>query len=112
MNEDIQKVSVTFQPEAFSPNNDGYNDSYSIDLIMDKPGYICNIMVFDSSGRRLCKLADNAVLGTEEQIVWNGEDEAGNRLLTGPYIVMVEVFNTDGTVERYKDGVVLTDRFE
>lgn len=112
MNEDIQKVSVTFQPEAFSPNDDGYNDSYSIDLIMDKPGYICNILVFDSSGRRLCKLADNAVLGTEEQIVWNGEDEAGNRLLTGPYIVMVEVFNTDGTVERFKDGVVLTDRFE
>ena len=112
MNEEAQKVSVTFQPEAFSPNNDGYNDSYSIDLSMDKPGYICNILVFDSSGRRLCKLADNAVLGTEEQIVWNGEDESGNRLSTGPYIVMVEVFNTDGTVERFKDGVVLTDRFE
>ena len=112
MNEEAQKVSVTFQPEAFSPNNDGYNDSYSIDLSMDKPGYICNILVFDSSGRRLCKLADNAVLGTEEQIFWNGEDESGNRLSTGPYIVMVEVFNTDGTVERFKDGVVLTDRFE
>nr|WP_319272442.1 gliding motility-associated C-terminal domain-containing protein [uncultured Draconibacterium sp.] len=112
MNEEAQKVSVTFQPEAFSPNNDGYNDSYSIDLSMDKPGYICNILVFDSSGRRLCKLADNAVLGTEEQIVWNGEDESGNRLSTGPYIVMVEVFNTDGTVERFKDGVILTDRFE
>nr|WP_321354587.1 gliding motility-associated C-terminal domain-containing protein [uncultured Draconibacterium sp.] len=112
MNEEAQKISVTFQPEAFSPNNDGYNDNYSIDLSMDGPGYICNILIFDSAGRRLCKLADNTVLGTHEQILWNGEDEAGNHLPTGPYIVMVEVFNTDGTVERFKDGVVLTDRFE
>jgi gliding motility-associated-like protein len=112
MNEEAQQISVTFQPEAFSPNNDGYNDMYSIDLSMDSPGYICNILVFDSAGRRLCKLADNSILGTHEQISWNGEDEAGNRLPIGPYIVMVEVFNTDGTVERFKDGVVLTDRFE
>ncbi|WP_297101157.1 lamin tail domain-containing protein [uncultured Draconibacterium sp.] len=112
MNEEAEKVSVTFQPEAFSPNNDGYNDNYSIDLSMESPGYICNILVFDSAGRRLCKLADNAVLGTHEQISWNGEDDAGNQLPTGPYIVMVEVFNTNGTVERFKDGVVLTDRFE
>lgn len=112
MNEEAQQVSVTFHPEAFSPNNDGYNDNYIISLSMNKPGYICNIFIFDSAGRRLCKLADNTVLGTNEQIVWNGEDEAGNRLPTGPYIIMVEVFNTDGTVERFKDGVVLTDRFE
>ncbi|MDX8341390.1 gliding motility-associated C-terminal domain-containing protein [Draconibacterium sp. IB214405] len=111
MNGEAQKVSVTFQPESFSPNNDGYNDSYSIDLLMDSPGYFCNILIFDSAGRRLCKLADNAVLGTHEQISWNGEDEDGNRLPIGPYIVMVEVFNTEGNVERFKDGVVLTDRF-
>ncbi|WP_297087109.1 lamin tail domain-containing protein [uncultured Draconibacterium sp.] len=112
MNEEAQKISVTFQPEAFSPNNDGYNDTYSIDLLMDSPGYFCNILIFDTAGRRLCKLADNSVLGTHEQISWNGEDDAGNSLPIGPYIVMVEVFNTDGTVERFKDGVVLTDRFE
>ena len=112
MNEEVQKISVTFQPDAFSPNNDGYNDNYSVNLSMDSPGYICNILVFDSTGRRLCKLADNTVLGTHEQISWNGEDENGNQLPIGPYIIMVEVFNTDGTVERFKDGVVLTDRFE
>ena len=112
MNEEVQKISVTFQPDAFSPNNDGYNDNYSVNLSMDSPGYICNILVFDSTGRRLCKLTDNTILGTHEQISWNGEDENGNQLPIGPYIIMVEVFNTDGTVERFKDGVVLTDRFE
>jgi hypothetical protein len=111
-NEDLEKVSVTFSPEAFSPNNDGYNDIYTIDFTTDKPGYLTNIWIFDSTGRRVRQLCKNNILGTNDQITWNGEDESGQRLKLGVYIVLVEIFNTQGFVKQYKDGVVLTDVLE
>jgi gliding motility-associated-like protein len=108
-NEGLAKVSVTFEPNAFSPNNDGYNDIYTISFKLDKPGYMANIWIFDSAGRRVTQLYKNNILDTSEQIRWNGENESGQRLKLGAYIVLVEVFNTEGFVKQYKDGVVLTD---
>jgi gliding motility-associated-like protein len=103
---------VTFEPEAFSPNLDGYNDEYQIHYQLNKPGYIANIMIFDAAGRFVMQLAKNEILGTDGIISWNGEDETGQKLPMGAYIVMVEIFNTDGEVYQYKDGVVLTKILE
>ena len=99
---------VTFSPDAFSPNLDGYNDEYQIHYQLDKPEYIANVMIFDAAGRFVMQLAKNEILGTDGTISWNGEDETGQKLSMGAYIVMVEIFNTDGEVYQYKDGVVLT----
>ncbi len=106
--EDLQKISVSFEPESFSPNSDGYNDVYSVNLELDQPGYIANIWIYDSVGRQVTQLAKNNILGTSEQIIWNGKDGSGNTLRLGVYVVLVEIFNTEGYVKRFKDGVVLT----
>lgn len=111
-NKDLEKVSVTFSPDAFSPNNDGYNDIYTINFELDQPGYLANIWIFDSAGRRVRQLCKNNILGTTDQITWNGEDESGQRLKLGVYIVLVEIFDTQGYVKQFKDGVVLTDVLE
>lgn len=110
--ENITKPKITFEPEAFSPNFDGYNDEYKISYELDKPGYIANISVFDAAGRFVLKLANNEILGTNGTIAWNGEDETGQRQNLGVYVVLVEIFDTDGNVYRFKDGVVLTDVLE
>lgn len=110
--EDIQNPKITFSPEAFSPNFDGYNDEYQIQYELEKPGYIANISIFDSAGRFVMKLANNEILGTSGTIVWNGEDQTGKRQNLGVYVVLVEIFNTSGEVCQYKDGVVLTDVLE
>ncbi|MDX1283498.1 MAG: lamin tail domain-containing protein [Draconibacterium sp.] len=111
-NPELERISVTFEPEAFSPNNDGYNDIYTINFQLDKPGYICNIWIYDSAGKLIRKLADNNILGTNEQIKWNGENETGQRLKLGPYIILVEIFSSDGYVKQFKDGIILTDILE
>ncbi|MFW5773114.1 MAG: lamin tail domain-containing protein [Tangfeifania sp.] len=99
---------ITFEPEAFSPNADGYNDEYQIHYQLEKPGYLVNILIFDAAGRFVLQLAKNEILGTNGTISWNGENETGQKLPMGAYIVMVKIFNTDGEVYKYKDGVVLT----
>lgn len=109
VNEDAEKVAVTFEPESFSPNNDGYHDNYSIHFELDKPGYLCSIKIFDSAGRPVNTLAQNSLLGTTETISWDGIDESGQRLDLGVYIVWVELYDLKGNVKQFKDGVVLTD---
>jgi len=111
-NADISKPDITFGPEAFSPNFDGYNDEYKIHYELDKPGYIGNVKIFDSYGRFVLQLAKNEILGTSGEITWNGEDETGHRQTIGIYVVSVEIFNSEGEIYRCKDGVVLTDVLE
>jgi hypothetical protein len=106
--EEVIKPLVRFHPESFSPDFDGYNDEYQISYELDKPGYVGNISVFDDSGRFLFKLVNNEILSASGTIVWNGEDQTGQKLDLGVYIVLVELFHPSGGMYRFKDGVVLT----
>jgi hypothetical protein len=108
-NENLISPQITFSPESFSPNNDGYNDEYKIHYQLDKPGYYANVRVFDSAGRFVLQLTKNSLLASSGEITWNGEDETGQRQSMGVYVVVVEMFDLNGNVKRYKDGVVLTD---
>ncbi|MFW5831764.1 MAG: gliding motility-associated C-terminal domain-containing protein [Prolixibacteraceae bacterium] len=103
---------VTFKPEAFSPNMDGYNDEYHIQYELNEPGYLANARIFDAAGRLVMQLANNEILSTSGEITWNGEDETGQKQPLGMYIIAVEIFNSKGNVYRFKDGVVLTDVLE
>ena len=111
-NANTEEPVFTFAPDAFSPNSDGYNDEYQIDYLLKNPGFVANVTVFDSKGRLVCQLVKNEILGTHGKITWNGEDETGQRQPLGVYIVTLEIFNTEGKIYRFKDGVVLTGILE
>ena len=110
--ENIDEPLITFSPQSFSPNFDGYNDEYSIHYELEQPGYIANVWIFDSNGRMIIQLVQNEILGTHGEITWNGTDGTGQRQNLGVYIAVVEIFNSQGKVHRFKDGVVLTDVLE
>jgi|GEM_PF-376475 len=103
------KPVVHFEPESFSPNNDGFNDVFLIKYETGKPGFVANIKIFDSSGRFLLDLLKNGLMGTAGLFSWNGEDSTGSRQPAGVYITWVEIFNETGEVYRFKKGVVLTE---
>lgn len=111
-NDNVIKPIVTFESESFSPNLDGYNDLYKIHYEFEKPGYYANVTIFDAAGGLVLQLSKNELLGTSGEIIWNGEDETGQRQNLGVYIALVEVFDLHGNVYRFKDGVVLTDILE
>lgn len=104
-------TSVSFEPESFSPNFDGYNDEYRINYQLKKAGYIANIWIYDSLGRLMVQLVKNEILATEGSIVWDGKDKTGQKLPVGIYVVLLEMFDKTGNINRYKDAVVLTDVF-
>lgn len=111
-NNNITEPIITFEPESFSPNSDGYNDEYKIEYQVEKSGYHINILIFDAVGRFVVQLAKNEILATGGEYKWNGKDKTGQKQNIGVYVVMVEIFDLYGNVHRYKDGVVLTDILE
>ncbi len=96
--------------EIFSPDGDGFEDILLINYQLPESGYIANIMVFDSRGRRVKRLAANLLLGTEGSIQWDGSNDTGNRVSLGAYVIFIEAFDLKGQLKRYKKTVVVATR--
>jgi hypothetical protein len=98
---------VSLQPRIFSPDNDGKDDLLNIVFRFDGPGYVANISVFDDRGRKIRQL-ENSVLSAPEGILsWDGLNEHHDRVDAGIYIIVIELFQPDGKVVRYKKTTVV-----
>jgi len=105
-----EEKNITLSPKIFSPNNDGYNDRLFIHYRLEKSGYSANVKIFDSRGRLVNSLAKNEILAQEGEWYWDGVKSDNSRSALGIYIVLVELFDLDGNVKRYKKTCTLTDR--
>jgi hypothetical protein len=96
--------------QVFSPDGDGFEDVLLINYVLPESGFVANIMVFDSRGRRVKRLAANTTLGTSGSIKWDGTTDANGRASMGAYIVFIEAFDLKGNVKRYKKTVVVATK--
>lgn len=101
---------VWVDPEVFSPDNDGYRDVVQVFYEFNQPGYVANVTIFDSRGRRIRFLHDNEMLGTSGSFLWDGEDETGRKADIGIYVFFIEVFDLKGKVKVYKKTCVLAHK--
>lgn len=106
------KNEITCEPQTFSPNEDGYNDELSISFRLDKPGYIANVRIFNAVGRLITHLIKNQSLAQEGRWTWDGKNQAGQKQSIGVYIVLVELFDSEGHQTMFKKTCTLTDRLE
>lgn len=106
----VAEDEITVEPKAFSPNGDGYNDLLAIRYQFRKPGYLANVRIFNLAGQPVHDLVKNESLGQSGTWSWNGENENGQRLGLGVYIILVEVFDQDGHTKAFKKTCTLTDR--
>lgn len=103
--------AFTLNPQSFSPDGDGFDDLLMIEYELPEAGYIANIMVFDSKGRRVKRLAANTTLGTSGSIKWDGSTDEGKRANIGAYVVFIEAFDLRGNVKRYRKTCVVATKF-
>lgn len=93
--------SITLEPKTFSPDGDGYNDFLSINFNMNESFHL-KVTIYDLMGREVKVLANNHVIGTNSNLVWDGTDHNGNKVSLGAYLIFVEGSNpTSG--ERIKE---------
>jgi len=103
---------VTVQPALFSPDNDGMDDMAVITCRLPRPGFIGNITVFDAQGRPVRQLLRNSVLGSEDNIIWDGLGENKQLLPVGIYIIFTEIFDLEGRIKRWKLPVAMARRLK
>ena len=101
---------VTIDPELFSPDGDGYHDVTYIRLKLAEPGWNATITIYDSKGREVRKLLNNALVDIDGEIVWNGLTNNNQLAEMGIYVVLVEMFHLNGEVLKEKKVVVVGGR--
>ncbi len=108
----IADNAITIDPEVFTPDNDGIKDFTLIRYQFTEAGYQASIRIFDAIGREVKYLVRAELLGAEGEFQWDGTDNDNQKARTGIYTVMVEVFNLQGKLKRFKRNVVLGARLD
>jgi hypothetical protein len=100
-----QEATLEVAPSPFSIERDGATRiQYKLD---DVPNLI-RVQIFDARGRKVRTLEDARLTGRTGELVWNGRDDAGNRVRLGVYVVLFEAVRAnDGTVTERKAPVVV-----
>ena len=108
-NNNSQLLSI--EPEVFTPNNDGINDLVNFTYQFNKNNYTANLNIYNSNGNLVKMLLNNAPLGTEGIVSWNGLSDKNQSLPVGIYVVNFEYFNLDGTTDSLKKTLVIGKSF-
>ncbi|HKK46883.1 MAG TPA: lamin tail domain-containing protein, partial [Balneolaceae bacterium] len=102
------KIGISFDPNPFSPDNDGYQDNLFINYKLDQPDYLIRVRIYDRYGRLVRKLADGKPAGFDGQLIWDGRKNDDNRNRIGIYIVVFEAYNSaTGSDKSFKKPIVL-----
>ncbi len=99
---------MTIQPVIFSPDGDGRDDVCLIRVRVSEAPALVRTRVFDSEGRLVRTLGKAHFSGIDYTILWDGRDDAGERVRIGRYIVLVDAFlEAEKTSRSYKKTVVV-----
>ncbi|MFK7949752.1 MAG: lamin tail domain-containing protein [Saprospiraceae bacterium] len=96
---------------TFSPDDDGFEDLLLLNYQLDAPDYMATIRIFDANGRQLNTLINNQLLGNNGVIKWQGTTDEQVKAKVGIYILHIQLFNANGTVEEIQKTCVLAGKF-
>ncbi len=106
----INNDEVTVDPKVFDPGNFGTNNFTLIKCRFNQPGNMANIKILDFTGREVRTIANHQSIGAEEDFKWEGENNNGEEVRMGHYIVYLEVYNSSGQTKIYRKKVVVGGR--
>lgn len=76
---------------------------YSILYSLDQPGYRCRAFIYNLSGHRVAEVANNELIGTSGELLWDGSGHGKTKLPPGPYIFYLELYHGKGITKTYKE---------
>ncbi len=106
-----QENIFKIEPEVFTPDGGGQNETTKLTFQLDQSAYVATIQIFDANGRLVRQLVQNQLLGVNSSIEWDGKSSNSEVVPVGYYILLAELFNTNGEKKQYKSKVVVGSRF-
>lgn len=101
-------AKLSLEPRVFSPNQDGFQDLLSINYAFQQNNNIASVFIFNTQGVMVKEIANSVNVAREGFFTWDGTDLNGQRLGSGIYIVVVELFNESGIQSVLKKTCVLS----
>jgi hypothetical protein len=99
----------SINPEIFLPIY-GQPDYTRIEYQLTSPGNMCTVRILNPQGIEIKTITENALLGTEGFFQWEGDRSDGSRARIGPYLVWIEVYDSEGRVTYVRKRVVIAAR--
>jgi hypothetical protein len=100
-------ASISISPNPFSPDGDGFEDFCIVRYNLPMTTSLIRISIFDRRGRLVRTLANCELSGAQGEIVWDGLDDAKQRVRIGPYIVFIESIDSRAGVLATAKGVAV-----
>lgn len=108
----LKKNKIFFTSKTVSPNNDLHEDFLEIIYQFNDSDYYLNLSIYNDKGTLINRLIRNQSAGSAGEIIWNTENENGQKVPPGHYIMIAEIHNNYGTKERHKKAfVIVPNRF-
>ncbi|MGA2623589.1 MAG: lamin tail domain-containing protein [Bacteroidota bacterium] len=100
-------VSLTFSPNPFSPDGDGFEDFTMISYRLPTSAALVRIRIYDSKGRLVRSLANGEPSGSHGQVIWDGFTDSREKARMGIYVVLLEALDAYGGTVQSTKGVVV-----
>jgi hypothetical protein len=94
----VSNGEISLTTDIFSPDNDGYEDVLQISYELASAGMLGKAQIFDDRGRLVRTIFTNELMGTSGTFTWDGLTDSQVKASIGVYVLVVEVFSTDGGV--------------
>ncbi|WP_373400435.1 hypothetical protein V8V91_12940 [Algoriphagus halophilus] len=102
---------ITISPEVFDPEGNNGNTFTVISYELDQSGWVGTFEIYDVGGRIIEVLDRNAILGNSGMYTWSGTDDSGRKVRPGYYVLLVELFDLQGQVIRFRKTMVVATQF-
>ena len=102
--------TVAISPKVFVPDGSGGTSNQSFTTInyeLDNSGSSANITIYNANGQFVREIANGELLARQGFFRWDGLDDNGNLVTVGYYIVVFEIFDTNGNTDIIKQTVVV-----
>jgi len=100
-----EAAGLRIRPDPFSITRDG---ATRIRYTLSDVPNLVRVRIYDARGRKVRTLEQARLAGRSGEFVWNGRDDAGDRVRIGPYVVLFEAVRTEGgTITQLKETVVV-----
>lgn len=100
-----EPAGLRVRPSPFSIERDG---ATRIQYTLSQVPSLVRVRIFDARGRRVRTLEEARLSGRSGELLWNGRDDAGDRVRIGPYVVLFEAVQAEsGSTTALKETVVV-----
>lgn len=106
----VEESAFIFSSTLVSPDGDGYQDEITIDYQLGETEIYADVILFDVRGALVCRLLNNALLGTHGTLTWDGRGENGQNLAKGRYVLYLNLHNLHGTRQTIKRPLTVVGR--